>query len=71
MPYGLSQGVYRVARQGGAATVAPAVVAGSGRVVRGDPARRPLDPASFARQVQMALGSVSPPDGRRAIPRSR
>ena len=71
MPYGLSQGVYRVARRGGAATVTPAVVSGAGRVVRGDPARRPLDPASFARHVQVALGSVTPPDGRRAIPRPR
>src|SRR5688572_16211895 len=43
MPYGLSQGVYRVARRGGVATVTPAVVAGTGRVMRGDPSRRPLD----------------------------
>jgi hypothetical protein len=71
MPYGLSQGVYRVARSRGTATVTPAVVSGAGRVVRGDPARRPLDPASFARHVQAALGGVNPPDGRRAIPRPR
>ena len=75
LPYGLSQGVYRVARSGGAATVLPAVVSGSGRVTRGDPARQPLDPASFARQVQLALGSTAPgpvpPEGRRAIPRPR
>jgi hypothetical protein len=71
MPYGLSQGVYRVARLGGAATVTPAVVAGGGRVTRGDPARKPLDPASFARQVQLALDSATPTEGRRAIPRPR
>ena len=71
MPYGLSQGVYRVARGGGTATVTPAVVSGASRVVRGDPARRLLDPASFARHVQVALGGVNPPDGRRAIPRPR
>lgn len=71
MPYGLSQGVYRVTRSQGAATVTPAVVTGAGRVVRGDPARRPLDPVSFARQVQLALGTETPPDGRRAIPRPR
>jgi hypothetical protein len=69
MPYGLSQGVYRVARQGGGAVVTPAVTAGSGRVVRGDPSRRPLDPAAFAREVQRALGTVVPPNNRRAIPR--
>lgn len=75
LPYGLSQGVYRVARRGASATVTPAVVTGSGRVTRGDPARKALDPASFARQVQLALGSVAPrpvpPEGRRAIPRPR
>lgn len=72
MPYGLSQGVYRVARSGGTAIVMPAVVTGSGRVTRGDPARQPLDPPSFARQVHQALGStVAPPEGRRAIPRPR
>ena len=71
MPYGLSQGVYRVARQGGGAMVTPAVVAGSGRVVRGDPSRRPLDPAAFAREVQRALGNVTPPTNRFAIPRTR
>src|SRR6185503_2571211 len=43
MPYGLSQGVYRISRTRGAAVVTPAVVSGTGRVVRGDPARRPLD----------------------------
>ena len=70
MPYGLSQGVYRVSRNGGTAVVTPAVVTNTGRVVRGDPSRRPLDPAAFARQVQSALSqSATPPDGRRAVPR--
>ena len=71
MPYGLSQGVYRVARRGGVATVTPAVVAGSGRVTRGDPSRRPLAPAAFAQQVRLALDTVTPPEGRRAVPRPR
>ena len=71
MPYGLSQGVYRVARNGGAATVTPVAVTSAGGVTRGDPNRRPLDPAAFARQVQQALGSGTPPQGRRAIPRPR
>jgi len=71
MPYGLSQGVYRVARTGGTAVVTPVVVSGVGRVVRGDPTRRPLDPATFARQVQSALTPTAPTDGRRAVPRIR
>lgn len=71
MPYGLSQGVYRIARRGGVAVVTPAVAAGAGRVTRGDPSRRPVDPGAFARQVQQALKSVPPPDGRRAVPRPR
>src|SRR5262245_14703372 len=64
MPYGLSQGVYRVARNGGTALVTPVVVTGAGRVTRGDPTRKPLDPAAFARQVESALTSPAPIDGR-------
>ena len=71
MPYGLSQGVYRVARAGATALVTPVVVAGMSRVVRGDPARRPLDPAAFTKQVQSALTPAAPTDGRRAVPRTR
>ena len=71
MPYGLSQGVYRVSRTGGTSLVTPAVVAGSGRVTRGDPARRPVDPSAFTRQVQAALTQSAPPEGRRAVPRPR
>ena len=72
MPYGLSQGVYRVARHAGGALVTPAVAAAAGRVVRGDPSRRPLDPEAFARQVQLALtGASGGPPVRRAVPRDR
>jgi hypothetical protein len=69
MPYGLSQGVYRIARHTGTPVVTPAVTAAMGRVVRGDPARRPLDPEAFARQVRLALTETPPTNGRRAIPR--
>jgi hypothetical protein len=75
MPYGLSQGVYRVTRTAGTSVVTPAVVAGAGRVTRGDPARRPIDPLAFTRQVRDALAQAAPlpapPEGRRAIPRPR
>ena len=71
MPYGLSQGVYRVSRITGTPVVTPVVAAGSGRVTRGDPARRPVDPLTFTRQTQAALLQSTPPDGRRAIPRPR
>lgn len=54
--YGLSQGVYRVSRAaGGAATVTSAVRSADGRtaerIVRGDPARRPVPVQDFVRQV--------------------
>lgn len=52
MPFGLTQGVYRVTRQDGAALVTPLVADGSGRVVRGDPARRPLSIDAFAQRVR-------------------
>lgn len=73
MPYGLSQGVYRVSRRDGTATVSPLVATGAGRVVRGDPARRPLNPASFAGAIRVALsaGNVGEAPLRRAIPRPR
>jgi len=71
MPYGLSQGVFRVARSGGKAAVTPAVVTGTGPVTRGDRSRRPLDPAAFASRVRQALDGAAPPDRRRAIPRPR
>jgi hypothetical protein len=59
--YGLSQGVYRVARAAdGRQVVTPPPVLSSGsgaeRVVRGDPARRPLPLDEFARRVRDVLG---------------
>ena len=52
MPFGLHQGVYRVTRSGGSVTVTPLVPDSAGRVVRGDPARRPLALDAFARNVR-------------------
>ena len=53
MPYGLTQGVYRVARQPGRGAVVMPLIAGDpGRVVRGDPARRPLSIEAFAGHVR-------------------
>jgi hypothetical protein len=58
--FGLSQGLYRVARTSdGHAVVAPALLAapatGAERVVRGDPARQPLPLDVFARAVRARL----------------
>lgn len=66
MPYGLSQGVYRVSRQGSSALVIPLVPTKAGRVVRGDPSRRPLDPAAFGTYVRATLAgaAVDAPSGR-------
>ena len=55
--FGLSQGLYRVARTAdGRAVVAPAPLTapstGTVRVVRGDPARQPLSLEAFAREVR-------------------
>ena len=55
MPFGLHQGVYRVTRTSGRAMVAPLVPDAAGRVVRGDPARRPLALDAFARDVRAIL----------------
>jgi hypothetical protein len=52
MPFGLHQGVYRVTRSAGRAMVTPLVPEGAARVVRGDPARRPLALDAFARDVR-------------------
>jgi len=55
MPFGLSQGVYRVARTAdGRGLVAPPPLV-EGRVVRGDPARAPMDVTSFVAQVKAAM----------------
>jgi hypothetical protein len=61
--FGLSQGVYRVARprDGGVMiTALPPLAARAGaaeRVVRGDPARRPLTLEEFAREVRAIVES--------------
>jgi hypothetical protein len=52
MPFGLHQGVYRVSRQNGAPRVGPLVPADAGRVVRGDPARRPVPLDDFAAAIR-------------------
>jgi hypothetical protein len=60
--FGLSQGVYRVSRAGGRALVLPPALMAKGaeaeRVVRGDPARRPLPLDDFARDVRTAMASA-------------
>jgi hypothetical protein len=57
MPFGLTQGVYRVTRDAnGRATVMPMVRMGVERVVRGDPARRPLDLDAFTNLVRTVAG---------------
>jgi hypothetical protein len=58
--FGLSQGVYRVARNEAArpiVTPPPVLARGGGaeRVVRGDPARRPLPLDAFAREVHAVM----------------
>jgi hypothetical protein len=53
MPFGLTQGVYRVSRDGsGRATVMPAIAGGAGRIVRGDPARRAIELEAFISTVR-------------------
>jgi hypothetical protein len=53
-PFGLSQGVYRVvSRADGRRVVTPPVVAeAAGRVVRGDPSRRPIELSAFTRNIR-------------------
>lgn len=55
--FGLSQGLYRVARDAAARTwvMPPRMAGGEGRVVRGDPARAPIPIDAFAREVRSAL----------------
>lgn len=58
--FGLSQGVYRVARRAdGRAIVTPVppIAGGSDRLVRGDPARRPLPLDAFTREVKAIVES--------------
>lgn len=53
MPFGLTQGVYRVARSAdGRRVVTPLLAADPGRIVRGDPARRPLAIEAFTEHVR-------------------
>lgn len=61
MPFGLSQGVYRVVRNdSGQAIVLPPPLMARGvsaeRIVRGDPARRPLSIDAFSREVRAVAG---------------
>ena len=58
MPFGLSQGVYRVARgSDGRSMVTPLMIPEApGRIVRGDPARNPLEMSVFARDVRAIVG---------------
>ena len=54
--FGLSQGVYRVTRNAAAqGVVTPPVTAGTGRIIRGDPARGPMPIDAFAREVRTIL----------------
>lgn len=55
MPFGLSQGVYRVARAAEAPVVTPLIPPAAGRAVRGDPARRPLALEAFVREVRALM----------------
>jgi hypothetical protein len=55
MPFGLSQGVYRVSRGAdGRALVAPPPMV-EGRVVRGDPARTSMEVTAFVAQIRAAM----------------
>jgi hypothetical protein len=53
-PFGLSQGVYRVVHgaDGRSLVTPPAVAEATGRVVRGDLSRRPVELSAFARNVR-------------------
>jgi hypothetical protein len=58
IPFGLTQGVYRVNRDAaGKATVMPMLNVDASRVVRGDPSRRPLELAAFTDLVRTVAGS--------------
>lgn len=57
MPFGLTQGVYRVNRDAaGHATVTPMVATGPDRFVRGEPSRHPLELAAFTAMVRTVAG---------------
>ena len=56
MPFGLSQGVYRVHRDASGRVLVNGPHAGQEGLVRGDPARRPVDVEQFLRQVRAVVG---------------
>lgn len=59
MPYGLSQGVYRVSRVTGSPLVIPVPpIEGVAGTVRGDPARTPMPLDEFTRQVRALTGAA-------------
>jgi hypothetical protein len=64
MPFGLSQGVYRVRRNGDQSQVVPLATLDAGRVVRGDPSRRPLTVEAFAQRVRSTLRLAALAQGR-------
>jgi hypothetical protein len=66
MPFGLNQGVYRVVRAGAQTRVIPVTPVGAGRIVRGDPVRRPVTIDAFAQQVRAILQ-----EGRPGVPVTR
>ncbi len=53
VPYGLSQGVYRVSRAAGQPLVTPPLADVPGPVLRGDPSRRPMPIEAFTQQVRL------------------
>ena len=55
MPFGLSQGVYRVNRTSSRTLVTSVMPSQPGRVVRGDRGRRPQTLEAFARDVRAAM----------------
>ena len=58
MPFGLSQGVYRVSRTTGAPMVIPVPPTGAmAGIPRGDSIRKPVALEEFARQVRLAAGN--------------
>jgi hypothetical protein len=52
MPFGLTQGLYRVSRDADGRAMVMPPANGSERLVRGDPARRPLELGAFTRLVR-------------------
>ena len=57
MPFGLTQGVYRVTRDAAGRALVTPMVPGPERIVRGEPSRRPVDLASFTSMVRTVAGA--------------